>query len=150
VFFTRDWHPPDHVSFVSRGGQWPSHCVQNTKGAAFREPLAVHPASTIVSKGFDRDVEAYSGFQGTDLRNQLTGLGVEEVVIGGLTTDYCVKETAKDALKAGFKVEVLEDCIRAVDANPGDGKKAIEEMKQAGATFSKSADEIRQLAGTQQ
>jgi nicotinamidase/pyrazinamidase len=150
VFFTRDWHPADHISFKSRGGRWPPHCVQRTKGAEFRSPLAVNGASVVISKGDKRDSEAYSGFQGTDLKAQLKRLGVKEVVIGGLTTDYCVKETALDAIKAGFKVEVLEDAVKAVDASPGDGEKAVKDMRQKGAKFTRSLTIIRQLAGTQQ
>ena len=150
IFFTRDWHPPDHISFRGQGGPWPLHCVQGTVGAAFHPSLRVPTSAVVISKGDDPSKEAYSGFQGTDLEARLRGLGVKEVFIAGLTTDYCVKETATDARKAGFTVKVIRDCIRAVDATPGDGTRAISKMKKEGAKLVGSHSVIRLLASTQQ
>ena len=150
VFFTRDWHPADHISFKKQGGPWPPHCVQGTKGAGFHPSLRVPTSAVVLSKGDDPTKEAYSGFQGTDLEARLRGLGVREVYIAGLTTDYCVKETATDAVKAGFAVTVIEDCTRAVDAEPGDGVRAISQMRNAGAKLENSSSVIRQLPSTQQ
>jgi len=150
IFFTRDWHPPDHISFRGQGGPWPPHCVQGTVGAAFHPSLRVPTSAVVISKGDDPSKEAYSGFQGTDLEARLRGLGVKEVFIAGLTTDYCVKETATDARKAGFTVKVIRDCVRAVDATPGDGTRAISKMKKEGAKLVGSHSVIRLLASTQQ
>jgi nicotinamidase/pyrazinamidase len=150
IFFTRDWHPIDHVSFRSRGGIWPSHCVQGTTGSEFHPDLRVPATAAIVSKGTSRDAEAYSGFQGTDLEEQLREQGADEIFLGGLTTDYCVRESALDARKAGFSVTVIEDCVRAVDAKPGDGDRALAEMWRKGARRATSFEVIRQLAGTRQ
>ena len=86
----------------------------------------------IVSKGLG-DTDCYSAFDETDLALQLHRLGVEEVWVGGLATDYCVKSTVLDALKEGFRVKALEDAMRAVDVNPGDGERAIAAMREAGA-----------------
>ncbi len=150
IFFTRDLHPPDHISFISRGGRWPPHCVQGTPGAELHPGLTVPSDSVVISKGDRRDEEAYSGFQGTDLRDRLSGLGIDEIFLGGLTTDYCVRETTLDARKAGFAVNVLTDCVRAVDADPGDGEKALADMQRAGAEVTTVQRLVEQLASTQQ
>ncbi len=150
VFFTRDWHPQDHVSFRSKGGPWPPHCVQDSPGAKFHPELYVPHDAVIVSKGDRPSKEAYSGFQGTDLEAQLKRLGVGELLIGGLATDYCVKETTLDALRAGFSVGVLKDCVRPVDVKPGDGARALAEMEKAGANLTTSSKATDQLASTQQ
>jgi nicotinamidase/pyrazinamidase len=150
IFFTRDWHPADHMSFRSRGGVWPPHCVQGTPGAEFHPGLRIPSTAVIVSKGDSRDAEAYSGFQGTDLGERLHSLGVDSIFLGGLTADYCVRESTLDALGAGFSVTVLKDCTRAVNARPGDGERAFADMSRAGARFETSSELIKQLASTQQ
>jgi nicotinamidase/pyrazinamidase len=129
---TRDWHPPTTRHFKDYGGTWPVHCVQNTKGAEFHPQLKKDPRIRIISKGLG-DTDCYSGFDETDLAEQLRNAGVEEVVVGGLATDYCVKNTVLDALKQGFEVKALEDAMRPVDVQPGDGERALEEMRAAGA-----------------
>jgi len=149
VFFTRDWHPLNHISFKTRGGPWPPHCVQGTKGSEFYPDLDVPESADIVSKGDDPDKEAYSGFQGTDLSSQLEKLGVTQVVLGGLATDYCVKESTMDALKAGFKVRVLEDAVRPVDVRKGDGDRALREMRKKGARLTTTSEEINRLPSGQ-
>lgn len=150
IFFTRDWHPPNHISFRSQGGAWPPHCVQGTTGAEFHPGLLVPPGSTVISKGAEPTAEAYSGFQGTDLEARLRKEKVDKVFIGGLTTDYCVRESTLDARRAGFKVDVLEDCVRAVDVNPGDGARAFADMEKAGAKLTNSSAAVKRLASTQQ
>jgi nicotinamidase/pyrazinamidase len=105
--------------------------VQNTKGAEFHPDLLESPHIRVVSKGLG-DTDCYSAFDETDLALQLRRLGVEEVWVGGLATDYCVKSTVLDALKEGFRVKALTDCMRAVEVNPGDGERAIKEMRNAG------------------
>jgi len=132
VFKTRDWHPARTKHFNDFGGTWPVHCVQNTKGAEFHPSLIDSKHIRIVSKGLG-DEDSYSGFDRTDLALQLRRLGVEEVWVGGLATDYCVKNTVLDALKEGFKVKAIADATRPVEVNPGDGARAIEEMRTAGA-----------------
>jgi nicotinate phosphoribosyltransferase len=132
VVATRDLHPPGHVSFVESGGPWPAHCVAGTPGAALH-PAVDAVAALVVSKGQDPRRDAYSGFDGTGLAGILRSRGVERVVIGGLATDYCVRATALDALRAGFDTEVATAAIRAVDVRPGDGAAAVEEMRRAGA-----------------
>ena len=133
VFATRDWHPPDHCSFQEQGGPWPPHCVQGTRGAEFPPELELPSRAYIVSKGTDRDRDAYSGFQDTELHARLQERGVRRLFVGGLATDYCVKATVLDALERGYGVYVLTDAVRAVDVQPGDGKRALEEMQAAGA-----------------
>ena len=149
IFFTRDWHPANHISFKSRGGIWPPHCVQGTSGAEFHSGLLVPGNATIVSKGDKPSMEAYSGFQGTDLETRLKRLGIDKVFVGGLATDYCVKETTLDARRTGLAVEVLKDCVRPVDIKPGDGARALAEMRRAGAKLTTSSAVIHQLAGRQ-
>ncbi len=150
VFFTRDWHPRDHVSFKKQGGPWPPHCVQGPVGAEFYPSLKVPPAAAVISKGDDPSKEAYSGFQGTDLGPRLKRLGVGEVFVAGLATDYCVKESASDALRAGFAVTIIEDCVRAVNVRPGDGAKALSLLKDEGAKTTTAGALVRSLASTQQ
>jgi len=133
VFATRDWHPPDHCSFQSRGGPWPPHCIAGTPGAEYADDLNLPEDSEIVSKASDPDREAYSGFDGTDLEQRLKRHGVRRLFIGGLATDYCVLNTVRDALRLGFEVLVLTDAIRAVNVHPEDGRKALEEMQRLGA-----------------
>ena len=132
VFKSRDWHPPTTKHFAAYGGTWPVHCVQNTKGAEFHPALRDDPRIKVVSKGLG-DTDCYSAFDETGLALQLRRQGVEEVVVGGLATDYCVKNTVIDAIHKGFKVKAVEDAMRAVELQPGDGEKAIEEMRAAGA-----------------
>jgi nicotinamidase/pyrazinamidase len=132
VYKSRDWHPPTTKHFEAYGGTWPVHCVQNTRGAEFHPALRDDPRITVVSKGLG-DTDCYSAFDETDLASQLRQQGIEEVIVGGLATDYCVKNTVLDALKHGFKVKALKNAMRAVDLQPGDGDRAIEEMRAAGA-----------------
>jgi len=139
VVFTRDWHPRDHCSFREQGGVWPSHCVARTRGARFHPKLDVPRGAMIVSKAARKDLEAYSGFQGTDLEEQLKHLGVTEIFVGGLATDYCVKQTALDALEAGFDVYVMTDCIKGVNVKKGDSAKALKLIVKRGATLTDSA-----------
>ena len=143
VYKTRDWHPPTTKHFAIYGGTWPVHCVQNTEGAEFHPALRDDPRITVISKGTG-DTDGYSAFDETDLASQLQQQGVEEVVVGGLATDYCVKNTVLDALKHGFKVKALEKAMRAVELKPGDGERAIEEMRAAGAEI---VEEQEQKAG---
>ena len=142
--FTRDWHPPDHVSFVSEpkfvDKSWPPHCVRDTPGAAFHPRLQVPPDAIIVSKAEDREVEAYSGFQGTGLAQKLKKRGVTRVLVGGLATDYCVLFTILDAIAAGFAAVVILDACRGVDIPPGTADQAVAKMKKAGALAIASAD----------
>jgi nicotinamidase/pyrazinamidase len=140
VFKTRDWHPEKTKHFADYGGTWPVHCVQNTKGAEFHPKLVDDMHVRTISKGMG-DEDSYSAFDGTDLALQLRRLGVDEVWVGGLATDYCVKNTVLDALKEGFRVKALEDAMRAVEVNPGDGERAIEEMRAAGAEIVTAKDE---------
>ena len=132
VYKSRDWHPPTTKHFAAHGGVWPVHCVQNTKGAEFHPALRDDPRLTVISKGLG-DTDCYSAFDETDLLDQLRRENIEEVVVGGLATDYCVKSTVLDALRNGFKVRALANAMRAVDVQRGDGERAIEEMRDAGA-----------------
>ena len=133
VYATRDWHPEQHCSFHTQGGPWPVHCVAGTRGAEFAATLTLSPDSTVISKATLLDKEAYSSFQGTDLDSRLRKAGIRRIFIGGLTTDYCVFNTVRDARQLGYDVFVLTDAIRAVDVQPGDGQRAEEEMTRLGA-----------------
>ena len=133
VFATRDWHPSNHCSFSAQGGPWPPHCVAGTPGAEMPAMLALPESAQVISKATTPDKDAYSGFQDTDLALRLRERGCARVFIGGLATDYCVRATALDALRAGFQVVVLEDAIRAVELQPGDGARALADMTAQGA-----------------
>jgi len=133
VVATRDWHPADHCSFHAQGGIWPAHCIVGTHGAAFSPALQLPANALIISKATTAELDAYSGFEGTDLGARLDALGVTRVFVGGLATDYCVLQTVLDALKLDLQVILLLDAIRAVDVTPGDGERAIARMIEAGA-----------------
>ena len=133
IFATRDWHPPNHCSFKAYGGPWPPHCIAGTPGAAFASNLQLPPQAQVLSKATTQEKDAYSGFGGTELRERLAAAGVRRVFVGGLATDVCVLNTVLDARKYGFEVVLIEDAVRAVEAKPGDGARALEQMKQAGA-----------------
>jgi nicotinamidase/pyrazinamidase len=140
VFLSRDWHPPDHCSFRERGGPWPAHCVAGSPGAAFAAALEIPPGAGVVSKATEARREAYSALDGTGLLEQLRRTGSARLWVCGLATDYCVRATALDARRAGLDVVVVVDGVRAVDARPGDGERALAEMAGAGATLVWSAD----------
>ncbi|MBF0555830.1 MAG: isochorismatase family protein [Nitrospirae bacterium] len=135
--FTRDWHPPDHCSFTSQGGNWPPHCVQGTSGAEFAKGLNI-PDSTLVidiEKDSNKASMSYSAFENTNLEHELRSLDVIDVAASGIATEYCVAATVLDALRYGFKVSVLTDLIRPIDVKSGDSNTALAEMKAAGATL---------------
>lgn len=133
VYATRDWHPKDHCSFSAQGGPWPPHCIQDTPGAAFSPGLRLPEGTTVISKADTAGKDAYSGFEGTGLAKQLRARQVRRLFIGGLATDYCVLNTVRDALAEGFEVCLLTDAIRAVNVQPGDSQKALDEMVAKGA-----------------
>jgi nicotinamidase/pyrazinamidase len=130
---TRDWHPPNHCSFRQQGGLWPPHCVVDSWGAAFADELHLPPDVVVVSKATHPLAEAYSDFEGTDLAQRFRAAGIGRLFVGGLATEYCVRATVNDALKLQFAVVVLTDAIRGLDAQPGDGRRAEEEMVRLGA-----------------
>jgi nicotinamidase/pyrazinamidase len=133
VVATRDWHPPDHGSFAEQGGPWPVHCVADTDGAQLHPALDASKVDVIVDKGQDPGTEGYSGFDGTNLAELLHERGIGELTIVGLATDYCVKQTALEALQEGFAVTVDSTAVRGVEVEPGDSRRALEEIRAAGA-----------------
>jgi nicotinamidase/pyrazinamidase len=160
VVATQDWHPRDHRSFASqhKGKSvgdiidldgleqilWPDHCIQNTQGAEFVAELNTNRIDYVIQNGTDPMIDSYSGFfdnahrKATGLHDFLQQKGVDEVVLAGLATDYCVKFTALDALQLGYKTIVVREGIRGIEMNEGDCEKAIEDMKAAGAVVTKS------------
>lgn len=138
IFATRDWHPKKTKHFKAYGGLWPAHCIQNTKGAQFHPKLKLSKETILLYKGMDPDKDSYSAFQaqdkeGSSLLKLIRILGVRELYIGGLATDYCVKFSAQDALKRGLKVKILMDAIKGVDPKPQDSENAVTEMVRLGA-----------------
>ncbi len=144
VFASRDWHPENSAHFQERGGPWPPHCIQGTEGAEFHRDLDLPDDATIITKGDDpEEDEGYSAFEGKSddgslLADALRKADVEEVFVGGLATDYCVKASAIDAVANGFRTHLLLDAVRGVDVNPGDSGAAIEEMKRDGVHVTNS------------
>lgn len=154
VVATQDWHPPDHGSFAANHparkpgdiinlhgltqALWPVHCVQKTRGADFVSGLDRRPISKVFQKGTDPAIDSYSGLydnghrKATGLGDYLKAQGVSEVYVAGLTTDYCVKFTALDALGLGFKTFVIADACRGVNVKPGDADRALRELAKAG------------------
>jgi nicotinamidase/pyrazinamidase len=132
VVATRDWHPPDHRSFAEQGGRWPVHCVAGTPGAELHAGLDAGHIDAVVDKGQAVDREGYSGFEGTELERLLRSRGVDALDVAGLALDYCVKATALDARRAGFDVTVHRGATRPVEVQPGDGERAVAELRAAG------------------
>jgi nicotinamidase/pyrazinamidase len=138
IYASRDWHPTNTRHFKAHGGLWPPHCVQRTPGAAFHPALALPPDAIVISKGDTPDREGYSAFEGhtvegRPLADDLRARHIDELRIGGIATDYCVKETVFDALRHGFRVTVLSDAITGIDVEPGDAQRALDAMRAAGA-----------------
>src|SRR5437773_7029648 len=112
IIASRDWHPPDHVSFREQGGPWPAHCVQGTSGAAFHPGLKLPKRRRLISKGTRRDREEYSALADSRLARELKREGIRRLWIGGLALDVCVRATVLDALRAGFEVHLIKDATR--------------------------------------
>jgi nicotinamidase/pyrazinamidase len=162
VVATQDWHPADHGSFAAmhEGKEpgdvidldgilqilWPVHCVRDTPGAAFHPDLNREPIARIFRKGTERNIDSYSVFfdnahrKATGLGEYLKEQGVTGLYLCGLATDYCVKFSALDAVELGFKVYLIEDACRGVELEPGDVRRAIEEMKARGVEVVQSAE----------
>jgi nicotinamidase/pyrazinamidase len=134
VIATRDWHPPDHGSFAEQGGTWPVHCVAGTPGAELDAALDDDRVDVVIDKGQDRGTEGYSGFEHTHLEDVLRDHAIDELTVVGLATDYCVKNTALDAMRRGFAVTVDPAAMRGVDVQAGDADRALDELRRAGAT----------------
>ncbi len=150
VIATRDWHAPNHGSFVGvevdpalwRGKDppsiWPVHSVQGTPGAELHPALDQEKVDVVIDKGQDPNSQGYSAFQETRLEDLLRERGVDRLYVTGLATDYCVKSSVLDARRLGFDVTVIEDAIRGVEVQPGDSERALEEMRDAGAEIANS------------
>lgn len=167
VVATQDWHPSNHGSFAANHPEknpfeaidlngltqvlWPVHCVQNTPGADFAPSLDRAGWDQVFHKGTDATVDSYSGFfdngrrQATGLGDYLRAKGVTRVYVAGLATDYCVKFTVLDALQLGFPTALIEDACRGIDLQPGDIRKAVEEMRAAGAEILQAAEVLAEV-----
>jgi nicotinamidase-related amidase len=136
ILFIRDHHPADHSSFKEQGGIWPSHCVAGTHGGEIHEALKPYASEELTfDKGCNKAIEQYSGFEGVNSAEQSLGeilelLDTTDVYVCGIATEYCVRNTAEDLQKAGFKVHLLSDCLAYVDENGH--RQALEEMAQNG------------------
>jgi nicotinamidase/pyrazinamidase len=133
VVATRDWHPRDHGSFKSQGGVWPTHCVAGSGGAELHAALDHCSVDAVVDKGQATDTDGYSAFENPQLLELLKEHEINAVTVVGLATDYCVKNTALDALRGGFEVSVDSAGVRGVDVRPGDSDRALDELRAAGA-----------------
>lgn len=147
VLATRDWHPPDHASFETEGGPWPVHCVQGTHGAELHPAMDGVEVEEVVDVGVGREDEGYSGFENSELEQLLRERGVDEVTVVGLATDYCVRASAIDASRLGFDTSVATDTIRAVEVEPGDGERALDDMRAAGVKLTTSKDLLAAARG---
>jgi nicotinamidase/pyrazinamidase len=133
IFATRDWHPPNHMSFTTQGGPWPPHCVQDSEGARFHPDLKLPEDTVIISKAMNPAKESYSSFDNTELASMLALKKICQIFICGFATDYCVVNTVLDARKLGFETVILLDAIRGIDVKPGDSERAIEEIIAKGS-----------------
>jgi nicotinamidase/pyrazinamidase len=138
VYASRDWHPNETKHFESFGGPWPPHCVAGTKGAEFHSDLQLPDTTVVVSKGMNPEEDAYSAFQafddeGVSIKDLLRRHQVQSIFVGGLATDYCVKQTVLDGLREGFQMFLILEAMRGVEVSPGDSSRAIKEMVRKGA-----------------
>jgi len=138
IIATRDWHPAETKHFKKFGGEWPPHCVQKTRGAEFHEGLNFPAGTVVISKGDNPESEGYSCFEGHDsfgkpMRYLLKENDIEELYVCGAATDYCVKNSVLDALKNDFRIFLLTDAVKGINAEEGDSEKAIQEMTEKGA-----------------
>lgn len=160
IVFTQDWHPEGHHSFASVYTDkapfdpfeakglgpvlWPDHCLQGSKGAAFADFLKTEYAQTIVRKGFNRQIDSYSGLLENDhetetgLDGYLRGRGVKRLLVCGLAFDYCVFFTASDGIRKGYEVVVLTDLTQPVGSPEGSIGRARENMERGGVQFAKA------------
>lgn len=138
VISSQDWHPEDSVHF----GHWPQHCVANTPGADFHPDLNTEKIDLKLLKGTENKDDGYSAFEAANvsLSGYLHANNISNLYVCGLTTDYCVKATALDAVAEGFHVFVITDAVKPVNASPGDDKKALAEMHRAGCTLVESGE----------
>jgi nicotinamidase/pyrazinamidase len=148
VYATRDWHPVRTTHFKDYGGNWPPHCVQGTAGAQFHPALKLPPEAIIVNKGDDPERHGYSAFEGhtsegKTLLDDLRDRHITRVYVAGIATDYCVRQSALDALRAGLEVRVLPDAIAGIDVRPGDAQRALDEISAAGAELVPTLDAER-------
>jgi len=132
VVATRDWHPEHHHSFEQHGGPWPVHCVQGSEGAQLHSALDRERIQRVFDAGYTREAEGFDKFEDTDLERFLRDREVDEVHVGGLALDYCVKHTALGARKRGFETVLHLGATRAVNLEPGDDRRTIEELRRAG------------------
>lgn len=152
VISTQDWHPENHISFKERGGPWPPHCVQGTRGAALHSGLETGAIAHYFRKASSPDKDDYSEFAGKDDRGRtldevLRSHSVKTLYVVGLATDYCVLETVLDGLKHGYEVYAVTDAMRAVNVNRTDGENAIQKMASSGAHLV-TGEEVLSLAGS--
>jgi nicotinamidase/pyrazinamidase len=138
VYASRDWHPAVTQHFQAYGGEWPPHCIQHTAGAEFHPELALPANTVVITKGEDPDQPGYSAFEGHTsdgwtLLEDLRSRSIDRLYVGGIATDYCVKQSVLDARRAGLGVTVLADAVTGIDVHPGDVSRAFMLMQEAGA-----------------
>jgi len=138
IFASRDWHPEDSKHFIGNGGIWPPHCVQGSHGAEFHPGLMLPDETIVISKGMAKWDNGYSAMEGvtengTAFPMLLRHMSLDRLYVGGLATDYCVKETVIEALKEGFGVTLLADAVRGVELQQKNSDRAVAAMVEAGA-----------------
>lgn len=148
VFVSRDWHPQDTRHFKTSGGPWPAHCIQNTRGAEFHPDFHVPETAIILSKGTNPALDGYSVFEAHDSNDKsfdelLKQMGVKELYIAGIATDYCVRMTSLDAFRYGLTVNVLFDAIKGVDK--ADSQQAIIEIVAKNGKLKKYSEVVNEL-----
>jgi nicotinamidase/pyrazinamidase len=151
VLVSRDWHPAETRHFKEFGGAWPPHCIQGSNGADFHPELRLPDSTIVISKGTSPDSDAYSAFEGRAENalapeEILVTRNIQTLYVGGLATDYCVRASVLDALRAGFEVVVLTDAVAGVDLTQGDSLKALVEMQGAGASFCTALEAVSRIS----
>lgn len=164
IIATQDWHPQNHGSFAANHNKkpgekimlngieqilWPVHCVQNTKGAELHKKIPRGKIAKIFHKGTDKNIDSYSTFfdnahqKSTGLADYLAEQKIAEIYLAGLATDYCVKFSALDALKLGFKTHVIIDACRGINVHEQDSVHALNEIKNFGAILTTTEEVVK-------
>ena len=157
IVLTQDWHPRNHLSFASNhpgknpGDEyqtesigpvlWPDHCVQGSEGAEFHKDLQTIYASAIIRKGYNPEIDSYSGFIENDKRSEtglagyLKSLNIKRLFICGLALDYCCYYTAMDGIDLGFEVFLIADLTKGIDIPSGNISNSFKNMQEKGIKF---------------
>ncbi len=146
VFYSMDWHSRYNRSFKVNGGIWPEHCVQGERGARIHEDFfklvekdEARPSDeNVFYKGMDDEIEEYSAYEARNEHQAVLGDSLEdEVIVAGIASEFCVRETVLALLQDGHRVGILKEGLGYVDSE--EHLKNLEDLKSRGAQIIQEA-----------